>query len=74
MCYNPCIFRAMDDANEMKKATAVLTAQRLARGMQVKNEDVGCVSCPHLVALSDRIRELAGRINELEVIPFDAVR
>jgi hypothetical protein len=71
---NPCRVRVSDDEEEVKKSMAVLTAQRLARGMNVPNEDPGCVSCPHLVALSDRIRELAQRINELEVIPFDAVR
>ena len=71
MFMNPCGIRRDD---EIDKSITVLMAQRLARGIHVADADPRCISCPRLAALSGRIRELSQRINELEIIPFDAVR
>lgn len=65
--------------NETKQQKAYLTAQRLGRGQVVFGEDQGCVNCPHLQVLIDKIveqqnklKEMADHISEIE-LPFSTV-
>jgi hypothetical protein len=75
MCLNPC--NCIEPG--VQKQINYMKAQRLGRGQELQNEDPGCVSCPHLqvlidkiVELQDKVKLLAGEVIEAS-IPFNTV-